>query len=104
MANKQTLFCGTNAEFLSAELVKEANESNSGVAFRIPSLVNAGGTLVAAIDKAHVPMDWGFIELAVRTSTDGGKTWTNIKTIATKISGNWKYASSLMKFLFMMIL
>ncbi|MDO4379000.1 MAG: sialidase family protein, partial [Erysipelotrichia bacterium] len=83
MANKQTLFCGTNAEFLSAELVKEANEANSGVAFRIPSLVNAGGTLIAAVDKAHVPTDWGFIELAVRTSTDGGKTWTGIKTIAT---------------------
>lgn len=83
MANKQTLFCGTNTEFLSAELTKEANESNSGVAFRIPSLVNVDGTLVAAIDKAHVPTDWGFIEIAVRTSTDGGKTWSDIKTIAT---------------------
>lgn len=83
MANKQTLFCGTNTEFLSAELAKEANEANGGVAFRIPSLVNAGGTLVAAVDKAYVPTDWGFIELAVRTSADGGKTWGNIKTIAT---------------------
>ena len=83
MANKQTLFCGTNTEFLSAELTKEANEANSGVAFRIPSLVNVDGTLVAAIDKAHVPTDWGFIEIAVRTSTDGGKNWSDIKTIAT---------------------
>ncbi len=83
MANKQTIFCGNNAEFLSESLIKESNASNGAPAFRIPSLVNAGGTLVAAIDKAATGSDWGFIELAVRTSTDNGKTWTDIKTIAT---------------------
>ena len=83
MSNKQTLFCGNNAEFLSAELTKESNSSNGAPAFRIPSLVNADGTLVAVADKACTGSDWGFIELAVRTSTDNGKTWSDLKTIAT---------------------
>ena len=78
MSNKQTLFCGNNAEFLSAELTKESNSSNGAPAFRIPSLVNADGTLVAVADKACTGSDWGFIELAVRTSTDNGKTWSDL--------------------------
>ena len=83
MANKQILFCGTNEEFLSPECIKDADDGNRGVAFRIPSLVNAGGTLVAAIDNAYVPTDWGYIEIGIRTSNDGGKTWTPLKSIAT---------------------
>lgn len=83
MANKQTLFCGTVSQYLSKDLIKEANDDNSGTAFRIPALINANGTLIAAVDKAATGADWGFIELAVRTSKDGGKTWSKIKTIAT---------------------
>lgn len=83
MANKHILFCGTNKEFLKEELIKDANKSNWGNSFRIPSLVNANGVLIATIDKASIPMDWGHIELAVRTSKDGGKSWSDIKTIAT---------------------
>ena len=83
MANKQTLFCGTVSQYLSKDLIKEADENNGGTAFRIPALINANGTLIAAVDKASTGADWGFIELAVRTSKDGGKTWDKIKTIAT---------------------
>lgn len=83
MSNKQTIFCGNNPKYLAKEFIKESNASNSASAFRIPSLVNAGGTLVAAIDKAATGADWGFIEIAVRTSNDAGKTWSNIKTIAS---------------------
>lgn len=83
MAHKQTLFCGTDPQYIRNELIKEANKSNCGNAFRIPSLVNANGTLVAAIDKAYTGNDWGYIELAVRTSKDGGKTWSDIKTIVS---------------------
>lgn len=83
MANKTVLFCGTHPDYNSQENIKDANEGNSGVAFRIPALVNANGTLVAAIDKAYTGMDWGYIEIGVRTSKDNGKTWSNIKTIAT---------------------
>lgn len=83
MAEKQILFCGNNKDYLREELTKDSNKSNGAPAFRIPSLVNAGGTLVAAIDKASTGYDWGFIEIAVRTSNDGGKTWSDIKTVAT---------------------
>lgn len=83
MAEKQILFCGNSKEYLREDLIKDSNESNGAPAFRIPSLVNAGGTLVAAIDKASTGYDWGFIEIAVRTSDDGGKTWSDMKTIAT---------------------
>lgn len=83
MSKKQILFCGTSKDYLAEELTKDSNASNGGTAFRIPSLVNANGTLVAAIDKAATGMDWGFIELAVRTSKDNGETWSDIKTIAT---------------------
>ena len=83
MADKKLIFCGNSPAYLKEELTKESNESNGATAFRIPSLVNAGGTLVAVADKASSGDDWGFIELAVRTSEDGGKTWSDIKTIAT---------------------
>lgn len=83
MANKQILFCGTNEKYLDKQYIKDADENNSAEAFRIPSLVNANGTLVAAIDKAATGADWGFIELAVRTSEDNGKTWSALNTIAT---------------------
>lgn len=83
MADTQILFCGSSKEYLKEELTKDSNEANGAPAFRIPSLVNANGTLVAAIDKASTGNDWGYIELAVRTSKDGGKSWSNIKTIAS---------------------
>lgn len=83
MADSRILFCGSSSEYLKEELTKDSNSSNGGVAFRIPSLVNANGTLIAAIDKAQTGADWGYIELAVRTSEDGGKTWSDIKTIAS---------------------
>jgi Neuraminidase (sialidase) len=81
--SKQLLFCGNCKDYLDEKLTKDSNESNGGPAFRIPSLVNADGTLVAAIDKASTGMDWGYIEIAVRTSNDNGKTWSDIKTIAS---------------------
>lgn len=62
-------------------------------AYRIPSLVNAGGTLVAVCDKEPNSNDYGYIELAVRRSNDGGKTWNDEKVIASpparEISDDW---------------
>ncbi len=80
--SEKLLFCGNEKEYLKEELTKDSNQSNGGPAFRIPSLVNASGTLIAAIDRACTGADWGYIELAVRTSKDGGKTWSDIKTVA----------------------
>lgn len=98
MSSKQILFCGNDPRYLKKELTAESSEANGGIAFRIPSLINAGGTLVAAIDRASTGADWGYIEIAVRRSDDGGKTWSNLQTIVkppareTKISDDC-YAS-----------
>lgn len=82
MDNEKVIFCGNNKELLPQELLEQSNESNGGSAFRIPSLINANGTLIAAINKSNCGADWGYIELAIRISEDGGETWTDIKTIA----------------------
>lgn len=83
MANKKLIFCGCDAKYLKEELTKDSNKSNGGNAFRIPSLVNAGGVLVAAIDKATTGADWGYIGVAIRRSYDNGETWTDIETITS---------------------
>ncbi|UKI23346.1 MAG: glycoside hydrolase [Anaerotruncus sp.] len=38
--------------------------------------------MIAAADKASCGADWGYIELAVRRSEDGGKTWSDIESVA----------------------
>ncbi len=83
MPDSKVIFCGNCKDYLREDLIKDSNPSNGAPAFRIPSLVNANGTLVAAIDRASTGADWGYIELAVRTSKDFGKTWSDIKTIAS---------------------
>lgn len=81
--DEQIIFCGNAKEFLKEDLIKYSNSSNGGTTFRIPSLIKAGDTLIAAIDKQSCGADWGYIELAIRTSDDGGETWSDIKTIAS---------------------
>ncbi len=53
---------------------------------RIPSLLclkngEFAGTTAAAADKASCGADWGRIELAVRISRDGGKSFGKLKTV-----------------------
>lgn len=81
MADEKLIFCGNSEQYLKKELCRDSDETNGAPAFRIPSLVNCSGTLVAAIDKASSGADWGYIEIAVRRSTDDGKTWSPIKSI-----------------------
>lgn len=82
MSEEKLIFCGNNSDFLSEELTKNSNESNGGVAFRIPSIVNSNGTLVAVADRQSCGENWGYIEIAVRRSEDGGETWSDIESIA----------------------
>lgn len=82
MNNEKLIFCGNNSDFLSEELTKNSNASNGGVAFRIPSIVNSNGTLIAAADRQACGESWGYIEIAVRRSEDGGETWSDIESIA----------------------
>lgn len=99
MSQEKLIFCGNSPSFLEEELTKNSNDANGGVAFRIPSLINADGTLIAAIDRASSGADWGYIEIAVRRSEDGGETWSDIQSIAvppareTKISAD-SYSSA----------
>ncbi len=99
MNNGELIFCGSSDLFLDKKLTQYSNKSNGGIAFRIPSIVNAKGTLVAAIDRASCGADWGYIEIAIRRSIDGGKSWSDLEVIAippareTQISGD-NYASS----------
>ncbi len=83
MSSEKLIFCGNNEDFLKKELTKQSDASNGGTAFRIPSLIKSGDTLIAAIDKQSCGADWGYIELAVRRSEDGGETWSDIETIAS---------------------
>ena len=45
MAKEQLIFCGSSETFLDKALTADSNADNGGNAFRIPSLVNADGTL-----------------------------------------------------------
>ncbi len=56
--------------------------NDNGFEYRIPSMVNAGGTLVAVCDNGRSGADWGYIELALRRSTDNGESWSEVKTLA----------------------
>lgn len=79
---EKVIFCGNSEQFLDSSLIKYSDASNGGTAFRIPSLIKSGNTLIAAIDKQSCGADWGYIELAIRTSDDGGETWSDIQTVA----------------------
>lgn len=92
MGYKQLLFCGNHPHYLKEELTKNSNKANGGIAFRIPSLIHANGTLVAAIDRASTGADWGYIEIAIRRSEDGGKTWSDLETIVSPPARETKIA------------
>ena len=82
MSGEKVIFCGNNPDFLDKKLTTLSNASNGGNAFRIPSLIRSGNTLIAAIDRQSCGADWGYIELAIRRSEDGGETWSDIQIIA----------------------
>ncbi len=55
---------------------------------RIPSLLTIKngeykGSVIAAADKASCGADWGYIEIAVRRSTDNGETFSEMETVFT---------------------
>ena len=82
MSGEKIIFCGNNSKFLDERLTKFSNASNGGTAFRIPSLIRSGKTLIAAIDRQSCGADWGYIEVAIRRSEDGGETWSDLEVIA----------------------
>ena len=51
MAKEQLIFCGSSETFLDKALTADSNANNGGNAFRIPSLINADGTLIGYYEK-----------------------------------------------------
>ena len=82
MSGEKVIFCGNNPDLLDKKLTALSNKSNGSNAFRIPSLIRSGKTLIAAIDAQSCGADWGYIEIAIRRSEDGGETWSDIEIIA----------------------
>ncbi len=81
------LFVGKNCDEFR-RFYDDEKQYSGMVDGRIPSLltINNGvhkGTVIAAADKASCGADWGYIEIAVRRSTDGGKTFDDMKTVFT---------------------
>ena len=91
MEDEKLIFCGNDKQYLSESLTKYSDKSNGAAAFRIPSLIKSGNTLIAAINAQNSAEDWGYIGLAVRTSDDGGETWSDIKIIACPPARRTKY-------------
>ncbi len=77
------IFCGNDERYLDKKYTRFSDESNGGAAFRMPSLIKAGNSLIAVSVKQTCGEGWGFLELAIRRSEDGGDTWSDVKAIAT---------------------
>lgn len=79
---------GVSAGAEAAEVFEQTDlfEANSGgyAHYRIPGIVEtAKGTLLAYAEaRKHERSDWGTIDLVMRRSEDGGKTWEPARKIA----------------------
>ncbi len=54
MAKEQLIFCGSSETLLDKALTADSNGDNGGNAFRIPSLINADGTLIARTVRSPI--------------------------------------------------
>lgn len=77
------VFVGVNEPSVPPGLSGDKIEMDNMQSCRIPSLITQENTVIAACDKANCGADWGFIEIAVRRSTDNGETFDKLKTIFT---------------------
>lgn len=77
------VFVGVNEPSVPIELSGDKIEMDNMQSCRIPSLITQEKTVIATCDKANCGADWGFIEIAVRRSTDNGETFGKLRTIFT---------------------
>ncbi len=91
------LFVGKNCEAFKEFYDDEKQFSNMADG-RIPSLLSIKngdfkGTVIAAADKASCGADWGFIEIAVRRSTDNGISFSDMQTVFSPPVRKYPYDS-----------
>lgn len=76
------LAAGSAAPFIERLTVFEAGTGGYEM-YRIPGLaVTAKGTLLAYSEARRSNSDWATIDLVLRRSTDGGKTWSRLQQMA----------------------
>lgn len=85
----KTVFAVLAAALLQAQTPERITVFEAGSAgykgFRIPALVaTAKGTLLAFCAARKELGDWADIDIALRRSTDGGRTWSPMKIIADR--------------------
>lgn len=76
---------GDNNMFIGSSIDGSfTEEMDQAVSFRIPSIVtvpskdpNGSDVIVSSINKSNTGSDWGDLDVAVRRSYDGGKTWSS---------------------------
>ena len=95
--NDTPLFVGKNQDSFS-RFYSDAEPFDNMMDGRIPSLwtVQNGeyaGTVLTAADKASCGADWGYIEIAVRRSTDNGRTFDKMQTVFTPPVRKYPYSS-----------
>ncbi|MBR2100884.1 MAG: exo-alpha-sialidase, partial [Eubacterium sp.] len=50
--------------------------------YRIPALINTKNALIAACNRETNANDYGYMELVIRRSEDGGESWSDVSLIA----------------------
>lgn len=85
--NDFPLFVGENCDSFT-NFYNDKSQFSGMKDGRIPSLITLNnskykGRIISAADKASCGADWGFVEIAVRISDDGGNTFSDVKTVFT---------------------
>ena len=94
--NDFPLFVGTNCSAF-INYCKDDKQYPNMIDGRIPSLLALKsypekGVVIAAADKASCGADWGFIEIAVRRSTDNGESFGPLRTVFTPPVRKYPYS------------
>jgi len=80
------------SEIPSLEVIRIFEEGKDGYhSYRIPCLARAAnGNLIAfAEGRKYTSLDYGDIDLVYKLSTDGGLTWSDLKTVIDEGEGTW---------------
>lgn len=76
------LFAGKLAEDTVKINRSQAENSAEGLSYRIPTLLNtSGGAIIAMADMSESGGDFGRIQVMMRRSEDGGKSFGKMKTV-----------------------